>query len=149
MGGLQADPALLAGDPQMRTALIQFGQAVGGVLYGQPAQNLTAPIHEASVVVGMAPINAEKDLPSASCECGGAEALSGGRGDSVPVKALAGLTALDGDTGSTWGDGPTGALEARLEAGHQSPGGKPTGRASEMMGSSLLTRFWSSVQSVQ
>lgn len=47
----------------------------------------------------MAPINTEKNLHSASGECGGVKALSGGRGDSVPVKALVGLTALDGDTG--------------------------------------------------
>jgi len=38
------------------------------------------------------------------------EALLRDAGDSVPIRALEGQTALDDDTGETWGDGPTWAL---------------------------------------
>jgi hypothetical protein len=85
MSGFQSDLALRACHPQLLARSLQLRQGISGVRYGDAAQDLAARIQETGIVVGVTPINATKDLHSASFRKCEAEALSA---DAVSVFLL-------------------------------------------------------------
>jgi hypothetical protein len=85
VGCFQTDLTLSRCDSQLPAGLIELRQTIRRMRHSQAAQRLAAFIEKTGVVVGVAPIDTEKDLHGASCVSHETEALSA---DAVTVFLL-------------------------------------------------------------